>query len=179
VEAKTKRLTQVMGSLGIVAGLGLGAAGLASAATSGTSAPDVSASSTNGSTASQDHQDQQDATLHGSVQVPEQQGTNEAPEAAALQTAAKITPDQAKQAALAAVPGTVNKAELDSENGSVVYSVEITANAKTTDVKVDAGNGRVLAQDSGEEGGRHEAGSEKAGNEQPDTEQPASAESSG
>lgn len=51
---------------------------------------------------------------------------------------------------MTAVPGTAGEVELENENGSVVYSVEITANGITADVMVDAGNGKVLAQDTGE-----------------------------
>jgi len=54
------------------------------------------------------------------------------------------TPEQASAAALAQVPGTVKKVELENEDGNVVYGVEIkTANGES-DVKVDAGDGRVL-----------------------------------
>ncbi len=67
---------------------------------------------------------------------------------AALQALAKITPEQAKAAALAAVPGTVVKVDLDNENGNVVYSVEVQTANSATEVKVDAGNGKVLSQDS-------------------------------
>jgi uncharacterized membrane protein YkoI len=74
---------------------------------------------------------------------------DESSETAALQALAKITPDQAKQAALAAVPGTANKAELENENGNVVYGVEVTdAAGKQTDVKIDAVNGTVLAKEA-------------------------------
>jgi hypothetical protein len=83
-----------------------------------------------------------------SVQITEGTTENDQAEAAALQAAATISPDQAKQAALAAVPGTAGKVELESENGNVVYGVEVTANGTTTDVKVDAGNGSVLAKDA-------------------------------
>lgn len=45
--------------------------------------------------------------------------------------------------------GTAGAAELDSENGYVVYSVPITgADGTTVDVKIDAGNAAVLAQET-------------------------------
>lgn len=72
---------------------------------------------------------------------------NEAAESQALQAKAKITADDAKNAALKAVSGTVKKVSLDNENGNVVYSVEIQTAMGVVDVKVDAGNGQVLAQD--------------------------------
>jgi uncharacterized membrane protein YkoI len=74
-------------------------------------------------------------------------GMSEADEASALASMATITVDQSKAAALAANPGTtVIKAELDNENGALVYSVELSNGA---DVKVDAGNGTILFTDSG------------------------------
>ncbi len=80
----------------------------------------------------------------GSITVDEAQykGMSEADEAAVLQTKATITGAQAEAAALAANPGTtVVKTELDNENGVLVYSVELS---NGMDVKVDAGNGKVL-----------------------------------
>ncbi|MDQ6672681.1 MAG: PepSY domain-containing protein [Chloroflexota bacterium] len=82
------------------------------------------------------------------TQTGEQADTaNETSEAAALASQAKITSDQAKAAALAKFPGaTVGKIELDSENGGVAYSVQLTDSAGTRqDVSVDATSGNVLA----------------------------------
>jgi len=68
----------------------------------------------------------------------------ESGESERLKSLARITPEQASAAALAQVPGTVKKVELENEDGNVVYGVEIkTANGES-DVKVDAGDGRVL-----------------------------------
>jgi uncharacterized membrane protein YkoI len=64
---------------------------------------------------------------------------------------AKITPDQAVQKALDAVPGTVLKTGLENENGFLVYSVEVVSADKTImEVKVDAGSGKVLATERDE-----------------------------
>lgn len=73
---------------------------------------------------------------------------NETAESGTLQALAKISADEARAAALKAVPGTATKLSLDNENGNVVYSVEVQTAKGSTDVKVDAGNGQVLAQDS-------------------------------
>jgi outer membrane lipoprotein SlyB len=57
------------------------------------------------------------------------------------------------------VSGTAGAIELDNENGNVVYSVEITkADGSKLDVKVDAGNARVLHQeaDDGDDAGEAE-----------------------
>ncbi|MBI1929783.1 PepSY domain-containing protein [Candidatus Poribacteria bacterium] len=99
-----------------------------------------------------------------SITVPNNDADNgaedEAGEAARLSKLAKITSDQAAQAALAKVPGTVVKTELENENGNVVYGVEINTAAGTTDVKVDAGNGNVLHIDADDDG---EGGNEVKG----------------
>jgi len=74
---------------------------------------------------------------------------NEAQESAALKAQAKITPEQARAEALKVVNGEVQKVSLDNENGNLVYSVEMKTAGGTVDVKVDAGDGKVLAQDKG------------------------------
>lgn len=63
---------------------------------------------------------------------------------ASWQSLAKITPQQAQQAAEKAVGGQATRVQLENEDGNLVYSVIIGQN----DVKVDAGNGRVLYTDS-------------------------------
>ncbi len=65
---------------------------------------------------------------------------------AALARQAKVTADQARSAALAAVPGTVQGVRLDREEGTVVYEVRIQpqAGAAPMDVTVDATTGKVL-----------------------------------
>ena len=74
-----------------------------------------------------------------SIKVPE-------PEPRDLSTLAKIKADRAMAAAQAAFPGTaVKKMELDNENGCLVYSVVLS---NGMDVKVDAGNGKVVHQES-------------------------------
>ena len=61
-------------------------------------------------------------------------------EAAKYQSLAKITPEQAKAAAEAAVGGKAKEMELENEDGNLVYDVEIGKK----EVIVDAGNGKVL-----------------------------------
>lgn len=86
-------------------------------------------------------------------QVGDQNATDdgaEAPEAADGQDAAPtgtpgITADQAKAAAEAHLnAGAATQVQLDDENGKLVYSVTIGS----SDVKVDAMTGAVLAADS-------------------------------
>jgi uncharacterized membrane protein YkoI len=68
----------------------------------------------------------------------------EGAESERLKSLARITPEQASAAALAQVPGTVKKVELENEDGNVVYGVEIKTADGESDVKVDAGDSRVL-----------------------------------
>ncbi len=104
----------------------------------------------------------QDPILNGSVQSPEVEGQSEADESVALRSLASITADDAGQAALAANPGaTINAVQLENENGSVVYEVDMTdASGSAIEVKVDAGNAAVLAQESGDDEANEGAESE-------------------
>ena len=63
---------------------------------------------------------------------------------AALQKLAKVTLEQAVQIAQSAVPGTAVEAALEDENQNLVYTVEVENAGSTSDVIIDAGNGKVL-----------------------------------
>ena len=92
--------------------------------------------------------DQNEADDAEEAEAPDSEAS-EADEAAALQSKATISAADAEAAALAANPGTsVVQTELDDENGSVVYSVELD---NGSDVKVDASNGTILATETGAE----------------------------
>lgn len=93
-----------------------------------------------------------DNSYTASITAPTGSG-NETDENATLAPLAKITPAEATKAALAAVPGTAGAAALENENGYVVYGITVTTPKGNVDVKVDAGNGKVLAQDNGAESG--------------------------
>ncbi len=84
---------------------------------------------------------------------PADSATPEVDNQAALQAQAKITPDQAKQAALAKVSGTAVSATLEDENGKTVYTVVVTptGGGANQDVKVDASGGSVLKVEAGEQ----------------------------
>jgi len=115
-------------------------------------------------------QEQQEPSYKGSVKAPAgkagdeaaegKEGSEneaaeknqEAAEAQRLQSLAKIDQAAAEKAALGTVPGTVKDAELGNENGFVVWDVEVAdQDGKVTDVKIDAGNGQVLAQQAGDD----------------------------
>jgi uncharacterized membrane protein YkoI len=80
-----------------------------------------------------------------------------------LASVATATADQARQAAIADTGGTVQKVELENENGNVVYGVAVTLpDGRQVDVKVDAGNAKVLTQEAGD---ASESGNEKSGDQ--------------
>ncbi|SES17660.1 PepSY domain-containing protein [Psychrobacillus sp. OK032] len=63
---------------------------------------------------------------------------------AELQAKAKLTVDEAQAIALKEVAGTVNKSELEDEDGVVVYGFEIQTTNGVQDVKIDAATGKVV-----------------------------------
>jgi uncharacterized membrane protein YkoI len=78
--------------------------------------------------------------LQGTISV-----SDDAPDRAAL---ARITEDQAREAALRAVAGTtVSEADLDEEDGYLVYEIDLVVGANEHEVYVDAGSGEVLCVD--------------------------------
>lgn len=142
-----------------LAGLGItvGAAGLANAATSQmTPTTPPAAEQQQAGTGAAEADESPDYT--SSVTVPQTPDTgteadDESADAAKLAPLATVTPEQATAAATAAVPGTAGTPELSDENGNVVYDVEVTAaDGSKVEVKVDAGNGSVLAQETDDAG---------------------------
>lgn len=80
-------------------------------------------------------------------------------EAAKLQPLAKITAQQAQQAAQTSVGGQASKVELENEDGNLVYAVKIGQQ----EVKVDAGNGQVLySENENQEDEKNEASRPKS-----------------
>ncbi|MFE7466657.1 PepSY domain-containing protein [Streptomyces sp. NPDC057499] len=66
--------------------------------------------------------------------------------------AAKVDVKEAVAAALKAVPGTATEAELDDEDGGLVWEVDVYGSDKARhDVTVDAGNGKVLGKHTDED----------------------------
>lgn len=82
----------------------------------------------------------EDETEMESEQESDADEAREEEAAARLQPLAKITADQAKEAALQVQDGKVRELELEAENGSLIYEVTIDE----TEVFVDAGNGDIL-----------------------------------
>lgn len=139
------RYRRLVGVGAAALGLTMGAAAVANAATS--TSPTAPPSS--------EQDDVQDPVLNGSIQVPEtaEDHGSEAQEAASLQGLAKISRADAEAAAAAAVPGgSIVGSELGNENGTLIYEVDMTdASGAAVELKVDAGNGSVLATESGDD----------------------------
>ncbi len=78
----------------------------------------------------------------------------------AFPSLAGITLDKAVKAALDRTPGAVLGAQLEEENGFLVYGVEIVPTGGTDVVKlsVDAGTGKVLAMENDHPDGHDEHG---------------------
>jgi len=99
---------------------------------------------------------EQQPSYTSSVTLPQDQNASgAADDAATLQGKATITADQARAAALARFSGaTIQAVELENENGNVVYGVQLTdASGQAQDVKVDAGNGKILHVEADGTGG--------------------------
>lgn len=78
-----------------------------------------------------------------------------------LPAMAKVSFESALKAALAASPGKIIKAELEIEDGNLMYSFEIVGSHRSiTEVEIDAGNGKVLGIDH-EEAEKPESGGKK------------------
>ena len=90
----------------------------------------------------------------GSVEENETAGNeaaegNESAQAGQLQGLAKIDGAAAEEAALSAVHGQAKDIELENEGGFIVYEVKVAGDdGKLHEVVVDAGNGKVLAQET-------------------------------
>ena len=50
------------------------------------------------------------------------------------------------------MPGTAQEVELENEDGNLLYSVEVRTATWEQDVKVDAGNARVLHVEADDDG---------------------------
>ena len=100
--------------------------------------------------------DEQDPDYTGTATIAVDEATlpeDEAAEAEALAALATVGQADAESAALATVSGEVLEAELDDENGFVIWSIEVRDGAGTVhDVAIDAGNGQVLGTQADEDG---------------------------
>ena len=87
------------------------------------------------------------------VNDEENEEKDDAQNQAELAKQAKITEDEAINAALEKVPGTVNKVELEDENGTIVYEIEVLSTDGTEqEVKVDAQTSDVIKVEANDEG---------------------------
>jgi len=65
---------------------------------------------------------------------------------------ARISPQEAINAAKSNIQGNVLGYELEDEDGKLVYGVKIAKGSDVYDVKVDAQNGKVVKVEKDEEG---------------------------
>lgn len=79
----------------------------------------------------------QEAEIHSSLRVP--------PSQSMLARLAVVKVEEAIAAAKGAANGIVIAAELENENGGLVWSVEIAGDTQVMEVVIDAGNTKVLA----------------------------------
>jgi len=151
---------QTLATLGATAALTLGVIGSIALAES----PPPSPSAAPSKPANPGQTETQEPSYTGSVQAPKDTGNeqSEAAETAALAALAKISEADARNAALAKFPGgTIQKTTLQDENGSVVWAVELTdANKTAQEVKIDAGNGAILATEAGDADAEKSGGKE-------------------
>jgi uncharacterized membrane protein YkoI len=88
-------------------------------------------------------EDPKETAIQGTIRLP-----NEGNQEAAQASLAKITVQQAINAALSRQSGTVLRVELQNEDGFLVYNVELaSADKKVHEIKVDAGDGSILRID--------------------------------
>ena len=92
-----------------------------------------------------------------------QEVQNEQQESAKLAKLAKITEAESKAIALKQVPGTVTDVELEDEDGTAVYGVEVQAkDGSKQDVKVNAQTGKIVKVDNGDEGEKGQENGQEA-----------------
>ena len=83
---------------------------------------------------------------------------------AALLAQAKLTSGEATRIAEKALPGKVVETKLDADNGYLVWEVGLVGDqGQVHELKIDAGNGRLLAIEAGEKG------EQEAANDREDT----------
>ena len=100
-----------------------------------------------------------------------QEVQNEQQESANLVKQAKITEAESRAIALQKVPGAVTDVELEDEDGTIVYGVEVQAkDGSKQDVKVDAQTGKIVKVDNGDE---EENGQEENDQEENDKQEQA------
>jgi uncharacterized membrane protein YkoI len=97
-------------------------------------------------------------SYNSSVKVDGKRHGGEGQEAVRYAALAKIDAAQAGSAAQAKVPGRILGTALENENGNLIFSVAIQpsqSGAPVQEVKIDAGNGSILAvqADTGHEDG--------------------------
>jgi uncharacterized membrane protein YkoI len=146
------RLNKKLAVTGAVAAVLVGVGGGASIAATDTPPASPSSGTDDDSDEGPGGEQEESPAFTGSVPAPAETEQSEN-DASALQGLATTSQVDAEAAALAAVPGTVARTELEDDEGFVVYQVQVDASDGTSvEVTVDAGNGTVLAQSGSDDG---------------------------
>jgi uncharacterized membrane protein YkoI len=88
-------------------------------------------------------EDPKETPIQGTIRLSNTQDRE-----AVLVESAKISIQQAVNAAMSRDNGAVQRVELENEDGFLVYNVElVSADKKLHEIKVDAGNGNILRVD--------------------------------
>lgn len=167
MDKKSIRTTIIASGLAGLAAVG----GLTLAANAETKAPTpgVTASQTQGATNDKETTDDQaGAQVTGTVKAPQSQTElSGQAEHDALAGLAKVSQADAEKAATGAVSGsTVVSAELEDVDGWVAWQVHVKdAGGAVTQVTVDAGDAKILAQEADNDGEQNEASESKSGPE--------------
>lgn len=86
----------------------------------------------------------------GSIQIKDDNET-------AMAAQALVSASEAAQIATTALPGKVVESQLDEENGYLIWEVEIVdAQGQEAQLKIDAGDGRLLAVEADEDEEHHD-----------------------
>jgi hypothetical protein len=94
------------------------------------------------------HDDGEDRLFEGSLRAPAVDLESDLAEDRELRELATVGSDGAKEAALEEIPGEATRAEIEEENGYVVWVVDVTAkDGDRHEVTVDAGDREVLASE--------------------------------
>ncbi len=102
--------------------------------------------------------DVREESIEGSTAVPSEE--------AQLASLAKVSLVEAIQAAVKNTPGKAISAELEEDDGYLVYSVDVVTGDKVMEVKVDAGDKKILkteVQNEDENGEDEKSEGEKCG----------------
>ena len=154
------RTNRMLITAAAMVGVAAGAAGIAGAVTGGDTGQDPSATTTEqtetvDTDGGPEAEEGQESADEGQGGADEHEGDEEdegpEPGDAALIEGAAVSQSEAEATARAEVPGTVARTEIEDEDGTVVWDVEIDAeDGSEQEVTVDATTGAVTKTEAGD-----------------------------